>query len=122
MQADTILTYGKYMQQISDAVPESEFGGRFLRDIIERLFFTMRAGEGCGLAAPQIGIFHRIAVVEHETFRLAMVNPVIVFQSGRVTGKEGCLSIPGKTASRTIRPTAIVPRAQKIEVQFQDVD
>jgi len=61
---------------------------------------TMRAYRGVGLAANQVGVLQRIAVVEvpvdDETqAQWTLVNPIIVARSGSEVGEEGCLSIPG---------------------------
>lgn len=64
-----------------------------LDDMIE----TMRAADGCGLAAPQVGILRRIAVVEVEPGVVyELINPKIVAFSGEQEGREGCLSVPGR--------------------------
>ena len=66
-----------------------------LRNLIDDLFETMYAAEGIGLAAPQVGRPERIAVVDVEGRKFALINPEIV-TAGSVTDKaeEGCLSIP----------------------------
>jgi peptide deformylase len=65
-----------------------------IRRFIADLFETMDAAEGVGLAANQVGVALRVAVVDAEGERFAMVNPVIIEEEGRVTAEEGCLSIP----------------------------
>ena len=63
-----------------------------LDDMIE----TMRAANGVGLAAPQVGILRRIAVVEVEEGEIfELINPRIVASAGEQEGAEGCLSVPG---------------------------
>ena len=72
-----------------------------LRALIADLFETMRAAEGVGLAAPQVGVGVRAFVMDVGDESLgprAFVNPVIVERSGRVHGEEGCLSLPGLSA------------------------
>jgi peptide deformylase len=69
-----------------------------VRALVDDLFETMRAAKGVGLAANQIGVAQRVAVVdvgEEDPPPLALINPVIV-QSGDEleTAEEGCLSIP----------------------------
>lgn len=81
-----------------------------LRQFIDDLFETMDAAEGVGLAANQVGITQRVAVVGVEDDRFAMVNPVIVSAEGRARGEEGCLSIPDLHAEVT-RPERIVLEA-----------
>lgn len=83
--------------------------GRLLEDML----MTMDAAKGIGLAAPQIGISKRIAVVrDGEEDVLELVNPVILTASGREEEEERCLSVPGRGG--------LVPRATKITLEFQD--
>jgi len=65
-----------------------------VRRIIDDMFETMEAARGVGLAANQVGLARRVAVIDAEGQRFAMVNPVIVEAEGRATAEEGCLSIP----------------------------
>ena len=64
---------------------------RLIDDMIE----TMKAAPGVGLAAPQIGVPLRLAVIEVEDRITVIVNPEIVKSSGEVELDEGCLSVPG---------------------------
>jgi peptide deformylase len=78
-----------------------------LDDMIE----TMRAAEGCGLAAPQVGILRRIAVIEVEEGKVyEPINPKIIAYTGEQKEQEGCLSNPGKWGI-TKRPRAVTVRA-----------
>ena len=78
-----------------------------LDDMIE----TMRDADGCGLAAPQVGILRRIAVVEVEAGEvIELINPKIVAYAGEQREQEGCLSIPGKWGV-TVRPAHVTVRA-----------
>ena len=78
-----------------------------LDDMIE----TMRAANGCGLAAPQVGVLRRIAVVEvDEGEVIELINPKIVAYAGEQREDEGCLSIPEQWG-RTIRPQHVTVRA-----------
>ena len=64
-----------------------------LDDMIE----TMRDAGGCGLAAPQVGVLRRIAVIEVEDGKvIELINPEIIEASGSEIGVEGCLPVPGK--------------------------
>ena len=73
---------------------------------------TVRAENGCGLAAPQIGVSKRVVVVDVEEGFFEMVNPVIVYAKGEQVGEEGCLSVKGKQGT-VIRP-------DKIKVEYRD--
>lgn len=78
-----------------------------LDDMIE----TMRDANGCGLAAPQVGILRRIAVVEVEEGQvIEMINPKIIAYAGEQNDTEGCLSIPGRWGI-TKRPMHVTVRA-----------
>jgi peptide deformylase len=66
-----------------------------LRKLIADMFETMYAAEGIGLAAPQVGRTERIAVVDVEGKKFALINPEIVSRgSDTDKAEEGCLSIP----------------------------
>ena len=78
-----------------------------LDDMIE----TMRDADGCGLAAPQVGILRRIAVVEVEEGQvIELINPKIIAYAGEQREQEGCLSIPGRWGI-TKRPMHVTVRA-----------
>ena len=78
-----------------------------LDDMIE----TMRAANGCGLAAPQVGILRRIAVVEVEEGNvIELINPKIIAYAGEQQEQEGCLSIPERWGI-TKRPKHVTVRA-----------
>ncbi|MDP9204372.1 MAG: peptide deformylase [Gemmatimonadota bacterium] len=66
-----------------------------LRQLIADMFETMYAAEGIGLAAPQVGRTERLAVVDVEGKKFALINPEIASTSGPAEkAEEGCLSIP----------------------------
>ena len=78
-----------------------------LDDMVE----TMRAANGCGLAAPQVGILRRIVVVEVEPGEVyELINPKIIAFSGEQDGQEGCLSVPGQWGM-VKRPMNVTVRA-----------
>lgn len=69
-----------------------------LHTLLDDMAETMIAAVGVGLAAPQIGIQRRIAVIdvsEEQNERIELINPEIVERAGNVSSEEGCLSIPG---------------------------
>jgi len=65
-----------------------------VRRFIDDMFETMGAAKGVGLASNQVGVAKRVAVIDADGQRFAMVNPRIVSSQGRDTAEEGCLSIP----------------------------
>ena len=78
-----------------------------LDDMIE----TMRAADGVGLAAPQVGVLRRIVVVEVEEGEVyELINPRIVAFAGEQQEQEGCLSVPGRWGI-TKRPMHVTVRA-----------
>ncbi len=81
---------------------------RLLDDLLE----TMRDAPGVGLAANQVGVPLRVAVIELEEKVTELVNPQIVKSSGEIVDWEGCLSIPGFVAE--------VTRAAKVTVKAHD--
>ena len=73
---------------------------------------TVKKEEGAGLAAPQVGVLRRLAVVDVEEGYFEFINPVITAQKGEQTGWEGCLSVRGKSG--------VVSRPMKVTVVYQD--
>src|SRR6266481_1793423 len=97
--------------------PVTEFGDE-LKKLVEDMFESMYAAKGVGLAAPQIGISRKIAVIdlsvgENPDDKLVIINPKIIHKEGKQSGEEGCLSIPGFREQ--------VSRAKRAIVQAQDV-
>lgn len=81
-----------------------------VRALIADLFETMRVADGVGLAANQIGVARRVAVVSVDGKDYALVNPVVVAHAGKAKQEEGCLSIPDLFAEVT-RPERVVVEA-----------
>lgn len=109
------------------AAPVSEVDDE-LRRLIDDLFETMRAAEGVGLAASQVGVAARVFVMDvgdPEFGARAFVNPVIVERSGHVTGEEGCLSLPGLSAEVERAARVVVEgldeRGQPVRLEAQDL-
>ncbi len=88
-----------------------------LKTLIADMVETMRAANGVGLAAPQVGILKRLVVIECEEDKLhVLINPEVVEADGEQTGYEGCLSIPGKTGVVT-RPEHVIVKALDEDMQ-----
>ena len=93
-----------------------------LDDMVE----TMRAADGVGLAAPQVGILRRIVVIEVEPGQvLELINPKIIAFSGEQDGQEGCLSVPGRWGM-VKRPQHVTVRAmnrkgETVEINGHDL-
>lgn len=77
-----------------------------LDDMVE----TMYNSKGVGLAAPQVGVLRKIAVVDVGDGLIELINPKIVKREGEQKGIEGCLSIPG-IIGEVIRPEHVVVSA-----------
>ncbi len=84
--------------------------------LIEDMVETMYDANGVGLAAPQVGILKRIVVIDAGEGVHVLINPVILETDGEQTGGEGCLSVPGKTATVT-RPNYVKVKALDREMK-----
>src|SRR5271156_5508788 len=89
-----------------------------IKKLVEDMFESMYAARGVGLAAPQIGISKRVAVVdvtfkEDPGAKLVLINPVILSKEGRQRSSEGCLSIPDFRED--------VTRAKIVAIKAQDL-
>jgi peptide deformylase len=115
-----ILTYpDERLKQLSE--PVSVIDTR-IQDFIRDLEATRLAGpSACGIAAPQVGVFERIVIVDVSNMKkpvdnhghMIMINPEIIEHEGMAMGREGCLSVPEFTGN--------VIRAEKIKLHYQDV-
>ena len=99
------------------ASPVTQFDGKLAR-LVDEMFDSMYAAQGIGLAAPQIAISRRIAVIdvsfrERPEEKIALINPEIIEREGRQVEEEGCLSLP------EIREKVV--RAEWVKVRAQDV-
>jgi len=89
-----------------------------LQKLVDDMFESMYAARGVGLAAPQIGISRRIAVIdvtfkEDPNAKVVLINPEIMHTEGRHVQSEGCLSIPDFRENVT-RPNKVTVRAQDV--------
>jgi peptide deformylase len=87
-----------------------------LQKLLDDMWESMYAAHGVGLAAPQIGIGKRIAVIditfkEDPNAKLVLINPKIIHAEGRHTQQEGCLSLP-EFRENVTRPQRVKVRAQ----------
>lgn len=91
--------------------PVTAFDER-LHILLDDMKETLAVSNGVGLAAPQVGILRRVALVmDDEENVIELVNPTIIHEEGEQTGLEGCLSVPGKYGVVT-RPMKVTVRAQ----------
>jgi len=96
--------------------PVTEFDAE-LRKLVADMFETMYAGQGVGLAAPQVAVSKRIVVIDltvgkEPQKRLALINPEVIASEGKQYGDEGCLSFPDIQEK--------VSRAAKVRIRAQD--
>lgn len=97
----------KIAQPVKDLGPETQ-------KLIHDMFETMYDAQGIGLAAPQVGVSLRLAVVnvtpEKKRNQFVMINPKIVKREGKIESDEGCLSLPSVGG-------AVIKRAEKVTVE-----
>lgn len=81
-----------------------------VKELLDDMAETMYAANGVGLAAPQVGILKRIAVIDIGDGIIELINPEIVGASGSQCNVEGCLSVPGRYGE-VIRPEKVIVNA-----------
>jgi peptide deformylase len=101
----------------AEAADVIEFDTPELNQFLDDMFESMYAAKGVGLAAPQIGVGKKIAVIdtsnaEDPAAKLVIINPKIIHVEGKQVGEEGCLSIPGFRES--------VRRGKRVTVRAQN--
>ncbi|MBQ1311704.1 MAG: peptide deformylase [Blautia sp.] len=109
-EGDPVLT--KVCRPVAEITPR-------IRTLVEDMLDTMYDACGVGLAAPQVGILKRIAVVDvgtEEPEPVILINPEILESSGEQTGDEGCLSVPGKAGTVT-RPNYVKVKAFDLDMK-----
>ncbi|MGA2267760.1 MAG: peptide deformylase [Bryobacteraceae bacterium] len=111
-----IVKFGNLVLE-REAQDVTEFDTPELHKFVEDMFQSMYAAKGVGLAAPQIGVAKKIAVIdvsngENPDEKLVLINPKIVHLEGKQEGEEGCLSIPGFREQ--------VRRAKRVTVQARN--
>lgn len=96
-----------------------------LEQLAEDMFASMYAAQGVGLAAPQIGMSLRLAVVDvtggkNPEAKIVLANPEIIHAEGEVREEEGCLSIPG-FRGYVMRPQFVTVKAQNAKGEFFEI-
>jgi peptide deformylase len=84
-----------------------------LRALAEEMAETMRTANGVGLAANQVGVNQRLAVVEVEGKLIVLIDPEITSRKGEQISDEGCLSLP-RLFGEVARPAEVVVRARDL--------
>lgn len=106
-QGDPILS--KQCREVKEMTPR-------LQELAQDMIETMYEANGVGLAAPQVGILRRIAVIDVGDGPVVFVNPKIVWSEGEQAGDEGCLSVPG-LCGLVRRPMRVRTEAYDINMQ-----
>ena len=119
----TIVKFGDPVLE-KPAAPITTFDDE-LRKLVADMFESMYAAHGVGLAAPQIGISKRVAVIdvsfkEDPDAKIVLINPEIIHTEGRLTSNEGCLSLP-EFREKVTRPRSVTARAQNVEGETIEV-
>ena len=109
---DPILN--KVCREVKEVTP-------MIKTLIEDMLDTMYEANGVGLAAPQVGILRRIAVIDIGEGPIILINPEIIKQEGEQTGDEACLSLPGKSGEVT-RPNHVVVRAFDADMKEYEIE
>src|SRR5580693_3408936 len=114
----SIVLFGEPVLE-KQAAAVTEFDTPELRKLVDDMFESMYAAKGVGLAAPQIGISQRVAVIdlsvaEDPLQKIVLINPEVIRREEFQTGEEGCLSLPGFREHVT-RPNSVTVRAQNIQ-------
>jgi peptide deformylase len=120
------------LKKVSDAV---DLNDSSLQSLIQDLFETLDASPNCtGVAAPQVGVLKRVIAIDASRNakagpnhgRMALINPVIHWQSGEAIAREGCLSIPDFTANikraTHIKFTAVLSDGRTIDEETKDFE
>ncbi len=78
--------------------------------LLDDMAETMYDANGVGLAAPQVGVLKKVVVIDVGDGLIELINPVITYKKGEQIDAEGCLSVPGRSATVS-RPEKVMVRA-----------
>jgi peptide deformylase len=106
----------------NEEVVEADGLAGLLADLVQ----TCHAAPGVGLAAPQIGVNRRVAIVdlsvgEDPEAVVVLVNPVVVAAEGEQKEEEGCLSVPD-VSEKVVRPARVVVRAGDADLNVREIE
>ncbi len=119
-----ILRYGDPRLTAGNA--EVDPAGESLGGLIADMVATCHAAPGIGLAAPQIGVNRRVAIIdlsvgEDPEAVIVLVNPVLIESSGEQKEEEGCLSVPD-VAEKVVRPARVRVRAADASGNVREIE
>jgi len=108
----------------SPAKPVDKFDEEFAK-LCEDMFESMYVAQGVGLAAPQVGLSKKLAVIDvsvgkNPEAKLVLANPEIIHVEGDQREEEGCLSLPGFRGS-VLRPAYVTVRAQNLKGETYEI-
>lgn len=110
--SDEIFEIKKYPDPVLKKKTEPvEVFDEELEKLVKKMFASMLVYDGVGLAATQVGILKKIAVIEYEGKSYVLINPKLIDQKGTQEAEEGCLSFPGIFA-KVLRPQWVKVEAQ----------
>ena len=122
-----ILKIVKYPDPVLEkpGEPVTEFNAE-LRKFVADMFETTYASQGIGLAAPQVGVSKRLAVIDlslgkDPAQKLVLINPEITFSEGKQYEEEGCLSFP-EIREKVVRAAKVRIRAQDAHGKWFEMD
>lgn len=95
-----------------------------LMDLIEEMKVIMLESDGVGLAAPQVGVSKKLAIVYYDETLYVLINPILLKADGEQVSEEGCLSFPG-IFGNVLRPRHVVIEAynehgEKLTIEAED--
>ena len=119
---EKILEIRKYPDPVLKKIAQPvEVFDEDLAKLVRDMFVAMHASNGVGLAAPQVGVLKKVAIVEYEDKSYVLINPKIIDRKGTQEGEEGCLSFPGIYAN-VLRPLWVKIEAQNEKGELQTIE
>jgi peptide deformylase len=122
-----ILNIVKYPEPVlsKPGEPVTEFNSD-LRKLVDDMFETMYAGQGIGLAAPQVAVSKRLIVIDlsmgkDPQQKIVLANPEIISHDGKIYEEEGCLSFP-EIREKVVRHATVRVRAQDAKGEWFEMD
>ncbi len=122
-----ILKIVKYPEPVlsQPGEPVTDFNPE-LRKLVADMFETTYASQGIGLAAPQVGVSKRLAVIDlsmgkEPKDKIVLINPEIISSNGRLYEEEGCLSFP-EIREKVVRAASVRVRAQDEKGKWFEMD
>jgi len=122
-----ILKIVKYPEPVlsQPGEPVTDFNPE-LRKLVADMFETTYASQGIGLAAPQVGVSKRLAVIDlsmgkEPKDKIVLINPEIISSNGRLYEEEGCLSFP-EIREKVVRAASVRVRAQDEKGTWFEMD